>query len=112
VIRGCRVGVRPARPVMSLGDLLGLGPSEEWAQFGLCAQTDPEAYFPEKGMSTGAAKQVCQVCPVRSECLEYALDHNERFGVWGGLSERERRPLVRARRVTADAGVESDRRVA
>lgn len=84
---------------MSLGDLLDLGPSEEWVQFGLCAQTDPEAYFPEKGMSTAAAKQVCQACPVRPECLEYALDHNEGFGVWGGLSQRERRPLVRQRRV-------------
>ena len=57
----------------------------------LCAQTDPEAFFPEKGGSTREAKRVCQSCDVRAECLEYALAHDERFGIWGGLSERERR---------------------
>lgn len=94
---------------MSVRDLLGLGVPEEWVQFGLCAQTDPGAFFPEKGESTGLAKRVCAGCPVRSECLEYALVRRERFGVWGGLSERERRPLVLAAR---RAGAESDRRVA
>ena len=57
----------------------------------LCAQTDPEAFFPEKGGSTRDAKKVCVGCEVRGECLEYALEHDERFGIWGGLSERERR---------------------
>ena len=61
----------------------------------LCAQTDPEAFFPEKGGSTREAKRVCLSCEVRSECLEYALAHDERFGIWGGLSERERRRLKR-----------------
>lgn len=60
---------------------------------GLCAQTDPDAFFPEKGGSTREAKKVCLSCDVRSECLEYALAHEERFGIWGGLSERERRKL-------------------
>jgi WhiB family transcriptional regulator, redox-sensing transcriptional regulator len=59
----------------------------------LCAQTDPEAFFPEKGGSTREAKKVCLSCDVRAECLEYALAHDERFGIWGGLSERERRKL-------------------
>ena len=59
----------------------------------LCAQTDPEAFFPEKGGSTRDAKRVCGVCPVREECLQYAMDNDERFGIWGGLSERERRRL-------------------
>lgn len=67
-----------------------------WQADALCAQTDPEAFFPEKGGSTREAKRVCQSCTVRTECLEYALAHDERFGIWGGLSERERRKLKRA----------------
>ncbi|MDQ1484195.1 MAG: WhiB family transcriptional regulator, redox-sensing transcriptional regulator [Actinomycetota bacterium] len=62
-----------------------------WQERALCAQTDPEAFFPEKGGSTRDAKKVCVGCDVRAECLEYALEHDERFGIWGGLSERERR---------------------
>jgi hypothetical protein len=61
----------------------------------LCAQTDPEAFFPEKGGSTREAKRICQGCEVRDACLEYALAHDERFGIWGGLSERERRRIKR-----------------
>ena len=64
-----------------------------WQERSLCAQTDPEAFFPEKGGSTREAKKVCVGCEVRQECLEYALEHDERFGIWGGLSERERRKL-------------------
>ena len=67
----------------------------EWQDQALCAETDPEAFFPEKGGSTRDAKRVCRVCPVRAECLQYALDHDERFGIWGGMSERERRRLKR-----------------
>ena len=65
----------------------------EWQERAVCAQTDPEAFFPEKGGSTREAKRICQSCEVRDECLEYALEHDERFGIWGGLSERERRRL-------------------
>ncbi|GAA3099768.1 hypothetical protein GCM10020254_51560 [Streptomyces goshikiensis] len=64
-----------------------------WQERALCAQTDPESFFPEKGGSTREAKKVCLACEVRSECLEYALANDERFGIWGGLSERERRRL-------------------
>jgi WhiB family redox-sensing transcriptional regulator len=64
-----------------------------WQERALCAQTDPEAFFPEKGGSTREAKKVCLGCEVRGDCLEYALAHDERFGIWGGLSERERRRL-------------------
>lgn len=67
-----------------------------WQADALCAQTDPEAFFPEKGGSTREAKRVCLSCSVRTECLEYALAQDERFGIWGGLSERERRKLKRA----------------
>ena len=64
-----------------------------WQERALCAQTDPEAFFPEKGGSTREAKKVCLTCDVRGDCLEYALMNDERFGIWGGLSERERRKL-------------------
>lgn len=64
-----------------------------WQERALCAQTDPEAFFPEKGGSTREAKKICLTCEVRDECLQYALEHDERFGIWGGLSERERRKL-------------------
>jgi WhiB family redox-sensing transcriptional regulator len=71
------------------------GDAEEagWQERALCAQTDPEAFFPEKGGSTREAKKVCLTCEVRNDCLEYALMNDERFGIWGGLSERERRKL-------------------
>ena len=80
-----------------LGELMALtGEDEqEWQERALCAQTDPEAFFPEKGGSTREAKRICNSCEVRAECLEYALGHDERFGIWGGLSERERRRLKR-----------------
>jgi WhiB family redox-sensing transcriptional regulator len=64
-----------------------------WQTDSLCAQTDPEAFFPEKGGSTRDAKKICSSCEVRNQCLEYALLNDERFGIWGGLSERERRKL-------------------
>ena len=69
------------------------GGALSWQERALCAQTDPEAFFPEKGGSTREAKKVCLSCEVRGECLEYALSNDERFGIWGGLSERERRKL-------------------
>ena len=61
----------------------------------MCPDGIREAFFPEKGGSTREAKKVCRSCEVRTECLEYALEHDERFGIWGGLSERERRRLKR-----------------
>ena len=77
-------------------ELLGLVASPGWWFAGLCAQTDPELFFPEKGGSAREAKAVCARCPVRAQCLEYALAHDERYGVWGGLSERERHRLIKA----------------
>lgn len=67
----------------------------DWQERALCAQTDTEAFFPEKGGSTREAKRICGSCEVRAECLEYALAFDERFGIWGGMSERERRRLKR-----------------
>jgi WhiB family transcriptional regulator, redox-sensing transcriptional regulator len=74
---------------------------EEWQDRALCAQTDPEAFYSEDGSSTREAKRICLGCEVKDDCLEYALEHRERFGVWGGLSERERRHLLEGRPNTA-----------
>lgn len=70
-------------------------PELMWQERALCAQTDPESFFPEKGGSTREAKRVCTTCDVRGKCLEYALANDERFGIWGGR-RRERRKLKRA----------------
>ena len=92
----------PGRPQLSLvreqPERYEVAPAttdDEWQERALCAQTDPEAFFPEKGGSTREAKRICLGCEVRDRCLEYALAHDERFGIWGGLSERERRRLKR-----------------
>jgi WhiB family transcriptional regulator, redox-sensing transcriptional regulator len=74
----------------------------DWQDDGLCAQTDPEAFFPEKGGSTRDAKKICTTCEVKAQCLEYALKTDQRFGIWGGLSERERRALKKRRAAAAE----------
>lgn len=84
---------------------------QEWKLSGLCAQTDPEVFFPEKGGSTGEAKRICGGCEVRSECLQYALATGEHFGVWGGLSERERRQLRRGERPALRPATPKQRRL-
>lgn len=71
------------------------GPDRGWADQAPCSSADPDAWFPSVGESGDMAKRVCGRCPVRSDCLEYALDHDEGFGIWGGLSEHERRKLRR-----------------
>jgi WhiB family transcriptional regulator, redox-sensing transcriptional regulator len=68
-----------------------------WQDQALCTQTDPAIFFVEKGASTRPAKRVCMSCEVRAECLEYALDTDQMHGVWGGMSDRERRRLKRQR---------------
>lgn len=72
-----------------------------WQSEALCAETGPESFFPDKGESTRDAKRVCGACNVRAECLEYALLNDERFGIWGGASERERRTIRRERAAAA-----------
>ena len=97
-----RFGSVASQPIVPAGQgisgLLGIGLEAEgqsWQERALCAETDPEAFFPEKGGSTREAKKICTGCEVKAECLEYALSNDERFGIWGGLSERERRRLRR-----------------
>src|SRR3569832_324476 len=68
-----------------------------WQERANCLGVDPDLFFPERGASTKEAKGVCNSCEVRMDCLEYALRHGEKFGSWGGMSERERRRLRRQR---------------
>lgn len=94
------VGLRPGgRPRLTL--VLPTPP--EWVTDAVCAQTDPDAWFPDKGGSTASAKRICAGCPVRERCLAYAMERRERFGIWGGLSERERRALRHRRQGRAAA---------
>jgi WhiB family redox-sensing transcriptional regulator len=70
---------------------------EPWQEDALCAETDPEAFFPEKGgggNNLAAARAVCAACTVAADCLDYAIRNGERFGVWGGLTDRQRRRIA------------------
>ena len=70
---------------------------KNWQDEANCLGVDPDLFFPERGASTREAKEVCRGCVVRVDCLEYALANGEKFGIWGGMSERERRRIRRAR---------------
>lgn len=72
---------------------------DDWRQLANCQGLDPETFFPDKGVSHRDAKQICDGCVVRAECLNAALDRNEKWGIWGGMSERERRGVRRARKM-------------
>jgi WhiB family transcriptional regulator, redox-sensing transcriptional regulator len=71
--------------------------SGKWAEQALCAQADPDAWFPDKGGSTALAKLICAACPVRAQCLDYALSGADTWGgiarIWGGTTPRERAQL-------------------
>lgn len=66
---------------------------ESWREYALCRQIDTELFFPDRGSSTRQAKSICANCEVKAECLSDALARDDRFGIHGGLSERERRAL-------------------
>ncbi len=78
--------------------------AQDWKSKANCMGVDPDLFFPERGMSTREAKEVCRGCIVREDCLEYALANGEKFGIWGGLSERERRRIRRARALVRRSG--------
>lgn len=71
-----------------------------WQDYANCRGADADLFFPERGASTRRAKAICGACEVRVQCLEYAIVNGEKFGIWGGMSERERR-RVRRERITA-----------
>jgi len=82
-----------------------LQPHEKiWQRQANCMGVDPDLFFPERGASTREAKEVCRGCVVREDCLEYALANGEKFGIWGGLSERERRRIRRRRALERRTG--------
>jgi WhiB family redox-sensing transcriptional regulator len=78
---------------------------QDWQDYANCLGVDPDLFFPERGASTREAKEVCRGCVVREDCLEFALANGEKFGIWGGLSERERRRIRRQRALAREATV-------
>ncbi len=77
--------------------------AQAWQRQANCMGVDPDLFFPERGGSTREAKEVCRGCVVQQDCLEYALAYGEKFGIWGGLSERERRRIRIRRRQEVEA---------
>ena len=72
-----------------------------WQDLANCRGADPDLFFPERGASTRTAKSICRECSVQAECLEFAIVSSEKFGIWGGLSERDRRKIRRERAASA-----------
>lgn len=68
-----------------------------WQDYANCRGADADLFFPERGASTRKAKAICAACEVQAECLDFALRVGEKFGIWGGMSERERRRVRRER---------------
>lgn len=85
-----------------INDWLAMG---SWRLRGACRGLSAEVFYPvsESDADAEAAKAICATCPVRPQCLEFALDHREHEGIWGGVTERERRRILRQRRKTAAA---------
>jgi WhiB family redox-sensing transcriptional regulator len=73
----------------------------EWMENAKCRDMDPDIFFPSDGVGVEVARKICVDCPVKSECLEYALEYHIDHGVWGGCSERERRRIAKRRRLAA-----------
>jgi WhiB family redox-sensing transcriptional regulator len=95
-----RLAVRDGSLLVAAGlSAQGSVAERAWQLQANCMGVDPDLFFPERGASTREAKEVCRGCVVRDACLEYALVHAEKFGIWGGLSERERRRIRRRRSV-------------
>ena len=82
--------------------MLGDGPN--WWEEAACRGVDPAIFFPERGESSAEAKKVCLPCPVSAQCLAYAVENGEKHGVWGGLSERGRRRMRKAKRAVGQCG--------
>ncbi len=72
-----------------------------WQDLANCRGADPDLFFPERGASTRTAKGICRDCQVRAECLEFAIVSSEKFGIWGMMSELERRKIRKERQIAA-----------
>ncbi len=84
--------------VQEFASLMGQ-PEDGWQKLANCRGVNPNLFYPERGVSTSQAKAVCGGCQVQDECLEYAVQRGEKFGIWGGLSERERRKIRKERKI-------------
>ena len=73
----------------------------DWMRVGNCQEQPPQVFFPSDGVGVEVARRICATCPVKEPCLEYALYHRIDHGVWGGASERERRRILKRRRLAA-----------
>ena len=80
-----------------------LDPATVWMRDGNCRAYPPAVFFPSDGAGVDVARRICETCPVKAQCLEYALEQRVEHGVWGGCSERERRRILRRRRLEAAA---------
>ena len=78
-------------------------PRDDWRADAACREADVNVFFPTTDEEAGPAKAICAACPVRTECLEFALATRQEDGVWGGLTEIERRRLRRRRQAAARA---------
>jgi WhiB family redox-sensing transcriptional regulator len=101
------VSGNPVDPAHVQGDVNESLPSPDdhvtppWMDHARCRTLTPSEFFPSDGVGVEVAKRVCAECSVKSECLDYALTHRIDHGVWGGCSERERRRILRSRRVAS-----------
>jgi WhiB family redox-sensing transcriptional regulator len=93
-------GIRAQWSLGAAGPLLAREEREagNWRDRGLCTEVDSELFYPERGSPAAAAKRICADCSVRSQCLDFALDSGEAWGIWGGMSRDERRDESRRRR--------------
>ena len=78
-----------------------------WRKKAQCLGIDPDLFFPDRGVSSAQAKQICEICEVAKECLDYALGNKERYGIWGGLNEKDRRVHLRERKKQSKAKKET-----
>ena len=83
----------------TLSDFINMGNERKWMDDAACRETDPDLFYPESAVANKDAKKVCQTCSVVTQCLEYALDHPEEWGIWGGTSQEERKVMRRRGRV-------------
>jgi len=81
----------------TVGPALQIPITEErpWAAFAVCRDSDPDGFFPVTPEGERAAIRVCQGCPVQQDCLGFAIEARIRFGVWGGMTEKQRRSFQR-----------------
>jgi len=82
------------------GPLLAGAEPQNWRDLALCTEVDAELFFPARGEAPRDAKRVCALCEVSAQCLDFAMEHDIRFGVFGGMSEMDRRKL-RSKRARA-----------